>query len=166
MTRPVISAPSYSILRLAPGEELMRQGDPGGDLYVLEQGELVVERDGVAIAEISRPDSLVGEMSVVLGTPASATVRARRDSTVHVYADARRHLQSDPELTFRIAYLMASRLDTTSALLAEHTRTHGGKPEQDLWGRIVSALHLPVDESRYVPVARRDMFGASGDQGE
>jgi CRP-like cAMP-binding protein len=79
MTRPVISAPSYSILRLAPGEELMRQGDPGGDLYVLEQGELVVERDGVAIAEISRPDSLVGEMSVVLGTPASATVRARRD---------------------------------------------------------------------------------------
>jgi CRP/FNR family transcriptional regulator, cyclic AMP receptor protein len=42
---------------LAAGEVLIAQGREAGDLFVLESGQLVVERDGVAIATISSPNS-------------------------------------------------------------------------------------------------------------
>ena len=61
---------------LAAGEVLVREGDPGGDLYVLESGKLTVERDGVTIAAITEAGALVGEMSVLTGRKNSATVKA------------------------------------------------------------------------------------------
>lgn len=143
---------------LAPGEVLITQGREGGDLFVLESGQLVVERGGVTIARISTPNALVGEMSVVLGTRNSATVRAEGTTVVRVIQDAREHLKTDPELTFRIAWLMATRLDLTSAYLVELTKQHKGKVEQNLLGKILSALHQP-DESHYATVNRNDMFG-------
>ncbi|WP_082533485.1 cyclic nucleotide-binding domain-containing protein [Devosia sp. Root413D1] len=80
MHNPVTPASSYTTVRLTPGEVLITQGAPGGSLYVLEEGELGVIRDGVEIATVSRPFSVVGEMSVVLGTPTSATVRAIKET--------------------------------------------------------------------------------------
>ena len=44
---------SQPTLTLAPGGVLIKEGDPGGDLYVLESGRLSVERDGVTLATIS-----------------------------------------------------------------------------------------------------------------
>ena len=67
------AAPTRAV---AQGEVLLTQGEVGGDLFVLESGRLEVERDGVTIAYIEEPNSLIGEMSVLLGTSASATVRA------------------------------------------------------------------------------------------
>ena len=163
MSSPVLSAPSYSTLRLAPGEVLITQGEPGGTLFVLEEGELGVVRDGVDIATVSQPFSVVGEMSVVLGTPTSATVKATKPSVVRVFADARSTLSQDADFAFRIAYLMASRLDATSSLLVEQARKHSGKPEGDIFSKILSALHLPVDDKQYAPVARGDMFGRPED---
>lgn len=145
---------------LAPGEILLTQGREGGDLFVLERGKLLVERDGVAIASISSPNSVVGEMSVVLGTPNSATVRADGNATVRVIIDARKYLEQDQAMTFRLAWLMASRLDATSAYLVELSRQHTGKAEQNMLGKILSALHLQADDSTtYTTVARTDMFG-------
>ena len=121
----------------------------------------MVERDGVNLATISTPGALIGEMSVVLGTPNSANVRAGAPTTVRVIADARTYLEQDQALTFRIAWLMASRLDATSAYLVELSKQHGGKAEQNLLGKILSALHLQGDDGG-VPVNRSDMFGDPG----
>jgi CRP/FNR family transcriptional regulator, cyclic AMP receptor protein len=132
------SAPTRSY---AKGEALVTQGERGGDLYVLESGRLSVERDGVVIATIEEPDSVVGEMSVLLGSNYSATVRADRDSKVRVVKDAMRILAKQPELTLRLAQLVSQRLDTTSALLVELSRETAGKPsEQNLLRRIWTAL--------------------------
>jgi CRP/FNR family transcriptional regulator, cyclic AMP receptor protein len=132
------SAPTKTF---AKGEVLVTQGERGGDLYVLESGRLRVERDGVVIATIEEPDSVVGEMSVLLGTNYSATVRADRDSRVRVVRDAMRILSKQPELTLRLAQLVSQRLDTTSALLVELSREHAGKTsEQNLLQRIFAAL--------------------------
>ncbi len=125
----------------AKGEALVDQGERGGDLYVLESGRLSVERDGVVIATIEEPDSVVGEMSVLLGSNYSATVRAERDSKVRVVKDAMRILGKQPELTLRLAQLVSQRLDTTSALLVELSRETAGKTsEQNLLRRIWTAL--------------------------
>jgi CRP-like cAMP-binding protein len=144
---------------LAPGEILITQGREGGDLFVLESGQLLVERDGVAIATISSPNAVVGEMSVVLGTRNSATVRADGKATVRVIMDARKYLEHDQAMTFRLAWLMASRLDATSAYLVELSKQHPGKAEQNMLGKILSALHLQADDNHYAAVARTDMFG-------
>ena len=144
---------------LAAGEILITQGREGGDLFVLESGQLVVERDGVAIATISSPNAVVGEMSVVLGTLNSATVKADGTTTVRVIKDARKYLEQDQAMTFRLAWLMATRLDATSAYLVELSKQHTGKAEQNMLGKILSALHLQADDDRYATVARSDMFG-------
>src|SRR3569833_2323175 len=73
---------------LAAGEVLIAEGEPGGDLYVLESGRLMVERDGVPLATISSEGALVGEMSVLLGTENTATVRAAEATTVRVVHNA------------------------------------------------------------------------------
>jgi len=136
-------------------EILINQGGAGGDLYVLQSGELAVERDGVEVTRVSRPNSLVGEMSVLLGTPNSATVRAVGEATVGVIKDARRQLLSDPETIFQLASLVASRLDSTTALLVELSREHAGKAEHGMLSRILTALALPSDAEA---VSRYDLF--------
>jgi CRP-like cAMP-binding protein len=154
------SAANQPARDLVPGETLIIQGQPGGDLYVLETGQLAVERDGLRIATISTPGAPIGEMAVVLGTASSATVRAEQPTTVRVIADAKRHVQSNPELAFRIAWLMANRLDATSAYLVQLTRQHADRPERGLLGAILSALHAPADADDYAQVKRSDLFGA------
>jgi CRP-like cAMP-binding protein len=130
---------------LRPEEVLITQGVGGGDLFILEYGALAVERDGVEIATLTEPGTLVGEMSVLLGTHNSATVRSVRDSRVRVIRNAKRYLASDPALSLSIAALVAGRLEATSALLVEMSNEHVGKPtEQGLLRRIFSAVLLPA----------------------
>jgi CRP/FNR family cyclic AMP-dependent transcriptional regulator len=132
------SAPTQA---LAKGDVLVDQGKAGRDLYVLESGRLVVERDGVVIATIEEPNSTIGEMSVLLGTKYSATVRADRSSTVRVVRDAMRVLERQPELALQLAMTVCRRLDATSALLVELSQESAGKAnEQSLLKRIFSSL--------------------------
>ena len=130
---------------LAAGEILLVQGEAGGDLFILMGGKLLVVRDGVTIATISQPGTLVGEMSVLLGTRNSATVRAETETRVRVIRDAIKLLDSEPDLARRVATLVAGRLDATSALLVELTKQNKGKAsEQGLLSRILTTLYSPV----------------------
>ena len=131
---------------LAAGEVLIREGDPGGDLYVLESGRLTVSRDGVTLATISAQGALVGEMSVLLGTENTATVTAEKPSTVRVVKDALAFLERQPLVALRVAMLLSQRLDATSALLVELQKDNKGKAaEAGIFGRLMSAL---VSEGR------------------
>ena len=132
---------------LAPGEILITEGDPGGSLYVLETGKLTVERDGVAIATIAEPGALVGEMSVLTGTPNSATVRAEGKAAVRVVKDAMAFLERQPAVALRVATLLSRRLDATSALLAELKRDHHATPaEQSIFTRLMTSLFTPTKD--------------------
>lgn len=126
---------------LKAGEVLVVEGDAGGDLFVLEEGRLAVERDGVKIATITDPGSLIGEMSVLLGKPNTATVRAEKPTTVRVVRDAINFLERQPLVTLRLATLLSERLDRTSALLVEAQKdTPAGKADTSLIGRLMSSL--------------------------
>jgi CRP-like cAMP-binding protein len=126
---------------LAPGEVLIHEGDPGGDLYVLETGKLVVERHGAIIATIAEPGALVGEMSVLLGKKNSATVRAEKAAAVRVVRDAMAFLERQPLVALRVATLLSQRLDATSALLADLKGEGPTKPaDESLLNRLMTAL--------------------------
>jgi CRP-like cAMP-binding protein len=132
--------------QLDAGEILIREGDPGGDLFVLETGKLRVERGGVTIATITSPGALVGEMSVLLGTENTATVRADTASAVRVVKDALAYLERQPLVALRVAMLLSQRLDATSALLVEMSK--GAAPtksadRQGMFTRLMAALQTP-----------------------
>ncbi len=143
---------------IAPGHVLITQGAPGGDIFILEEGRLSVSRDGIKIANVITPGALLGEMSVLLDRPSSATVKAETEARVRVIRNARAILERDPALTLMVASLVASRLDTTSAFLVGLTKEFTGRTEQGLLARILSMVHLPAG-GNYVPLQRSDLFG-------
>lgn len=140
MTSMFLLTYSAPILDLEIGDVLITQGEIGSDLYVLEAGQLAVERNGVKIATIDQHDSLIGEMGLLLKRPHSATVRAETNSKVRVVADAMRVLQRHPDITLRLATLLSQRLDETSGLVSELSQQISGAAERSLVGRILSGL--------------------------
>ena len=129
---------SQPTLALEPGDVLIKEGDRGGDIYVLESGRLRVERDGVTLATITSAGALVGEMSVLLGTENTATVRAETRATLRVVKDALAYLERQPLVALRVAMLLSQRLDATSAALVELSKEKGAPPT--LFNRLMGTL--------------------------
>ncbi|HET9558469.1 MAG TPA: cyclic nucleotide-binding domain-containing protein [Actinomycetota bacterium] len=67
------SAPHW--LRLRKGATLVTQGDTGHELYLLFDGLLAVEIDGVTVTELG-PGAVVGELALLAGGRRTATLRA------------------------------------------------------------------------------------------
>jgi Cyclic nucleotide-binding domain len=62
-------------VRLRPGEDLVAQGAPGGRLFVLFDGVLLVLRDGRKVTEVG-PGAVLGELALLDGGRRTATLRA------------------------------------------------------------------------------------------
>ena len=137
--------PGLPTRSVARGEALIEAGEEAsGDMYILERGRLSVERDGIVIATISEPGARIGEMSVLLGTAHSATVRAEAATSVRVIDNAIAFLERTPLVALHVATLACARLDATSALLVELRKDAAGKSEQTLLTRIFGSLNAPV----------------------
>jgi len=105
---------------------LIEQGGKTGQLYVLKEGQLEVLRDGKHVSTIKTPGAVVGEMSVLLDTPQSATVRAITEVEYFVIDNAIDILNTHPDWLLQIARLLAQRVNATTALL-----TRDKSEEQD-----------------------------------
>ncbi len=111
---------------LAQGETLIREGDPGNDMYFVEGGMLSVQLqmpDGqVMRLRAIRGGATVGEIGLYLGTPRTASVIASRPTVVYGLTSGALNAMraEDPEVAALlhewIARLLAERL-------AENNRT-------------------------------------------
>jgi CRP-like cAMP-binding protein len=108
---------------IAPGMDLIEQGGRTGQLYVLKDGELEVLRDGKHVTTIKTPGAVIGEMSILLDAPQTATVRAVTEVDFFVIDNAIEVLRSHPDWLLQIARLLAQRVNVTTAQL---TRDRGG----------------------------------------
>ena len=132
---------SQPVRKLAAGESLLEAGEAGGELYVLQSGRLSVLREGLEIATISEPGSLIGEMSVLTGDDHSASVRAITAVEVRVIENAIAFLESTPLVALHVATMVCQRLEATSALLVEIKKeAAGGRGEQGFLERIFGAV--------------------------
>lgn len=102
---------------IAPGMTLIEQGGRTGQLYVLKDGELEVLRDGKHVTTIRTPGAVIGEMSVLLDLPQTATVRAVSEVDYFVIDSAIDVLKTHPDWLLQIARLLAQRVNATTAQL-------------------------------------------------
>lgn len=100
---------------LAPGDILIKEGDPPGDAYLIHEGVVDVFKrrpDGTLFlaAELG-PGSLVGEMSLLYGEPRAASVQARAGVRVFVLGRefVRRLVELSPAFGRRLSLLAAQR---------------------------------------------------------
>ncbi|MGH7895364.1 MAG: patatin-like phospholipase family protein [Candidatus Binatia bacterium] len=155
-------------LVLEKGEVVCRAGDPGDRLFVLASGELEVwDVRGDTLLDRLQPGELVGEMSLLLGAPRSATVtvaRAARLLAIDRPAFERYFLQNAKVLEHLSRYL-ARRLATVArGERAARTTTIAVTAASGLRGKsfVAAALtavlrHLTGDEVllvRLVPLGR------------
>jgi CRP-like cAMP-binding protein len=113
------------------GEILVRQGDVGDTMYVIQEGavEIVIEKDGreMVLAHAGAGE-MVGEMAIFLHEVRSATVRAKgraRALTVDKKNFLRR-INEDPSIAFRLVETMSRRVRDLSDALARVTRAADG----------------------------------------
>ena len=102
------------------GEVIVRQGDVGDALFVIQEGrlEILSERQGKELRiRIAGKDELVGEMAVFEREVRSATVRALGEARV-LTLDRKnflRRINEDPSLAFRVVETMSRRVRELSA---------------------------------------------------
>jgi CRP-like cAMP-binding protein len=111
---------------VAAGAEVLHEGGRTGHLYVLIEGRLEVVKGDTVVATITEPGAVLGEMSVLLDTPHTATVRAAQESVIYEIDDAASFLRQQPAVALIIARMLAQRLNVATTYLADLKRQYGG----------------------------------------
>lgn len=86
------------------GKVLMKQGEPGHEMFVILKGKVLVERNGKKLDERG-PGAALGEVALLSKGPRTATVTALEDSTL-LYAGHREfHSLMDAHPSVRLCIL-------------------------------------------------------------
>jgi CRP/FNR family cyclic AMP-dependent transcriptional regulator len=105
------------------GEVLVRQGDAGDCMYVIQEGqaEIYMERDGKEVVlRTASAGEVIGEMAIFERVVRSASVRAKGDMRA-LTVDKRNFLKrinEDPSLAFRLVKLMSRKIREMSEEVA------------------------------------------------
>ncbi len=110
------------------GEVIIRQGEAGECMYVVQEGEVEVYtvQDGEEVLlAIRKAGELIGEMAIFEREVRSASVRARGEARVLTLDKKNflRRINEDPSLAFRIVQTMSGRIRELSKEVAR-LRTH------------------------------------------
>ena len=110
---------------VAAGEPLLTEGMDPVPLFVLIEGALEVRKNGTPVAVLRDPGACIGEMSLLLGMPASADVIAIESTVVAVVDDAARRLAEDPTIAIALARRLATRLQHMTTYLVDLQQQYG-----------------------------------------
>lgn len=127
-------------LSLQPGQTVLCEGDAPGAIWVLVSGALDVCRGSVVVNTITQPGALVGEVSVLLGVPAGATVRATTPSVLRHAVDGNALLTHHPAVARLVAVGLAERLNFVTSYLVDLKQQYGNAPGLDMVSDVLRQL--------------------------
>lgn len=107
------------IRRLATAEVLLAEGTALSEMYVVVEGVFAVSRSDQLVATVGEPGAVLGETSMLLQAPATATVVATTDAQVHVIEDPVAFVRDDPESLIEITRTLARRLEALGGYLSD-----------------------------------------------
>ncbi len=141
------------------GQIILLEGDNSQDLYILVSGELEILRGNKKISEIGEKGALFGDMSFLLRSKRTATVKAKTDvKALRIpKKEITSFLRKYPDVAREIAKLLAKRLDETSQVV------HGLKEFCD---QLPDAVLLTDRDGRIFSwnMAAENLYGRNWDQ--
>ncbi|MBM4319108.1 MAG: cyclic nucleotide-binding domain-containing protein, partial [Deltaproteobacteria bacterium] len=152
--------------RLPAGTTLIRQGVPGDALFVVLEGQLVVETEGGQRLALLGAGELVGELSFLDSRPPIASVRALRDTALLVLPVRRMlaRLRTDVGFASRfyrgLGVFLADRLRETDLQLLSGAEAQGaeqGAGSEEIIAELLDKLDLAA--ARFELISRR-LLGA------
>jgi serine/threonine protein phosphatase PrpC/CRP-like cAMP-binding protein len=133
------------VLEFQAGEEVMREGDRGDELFIVVDGSLQIVRGEQVLSEVG-PGEHFGEMALIRSSPRSATVRAIEKSELisirraDFFAILRKEYELAVKLLWQFLGVLADRLDQTSRDLSTAKEELAAED-------ITDAISEDVDES-------------------
>ena len=129
------------VASFANGTVLLPEGQTTDLVYVLAKGCIEILRGSTQVTVLDEPGALVGEMSILLGIPHTATARALGDVEVHVVQKAAEFFRTHPELSWLVARLLAGRLNAATTYLVDLTRQFAGSGDHlEMVGEVLDSL--------------------------
>lgn len=141
---------------LPAGEVVMAEGVRDGMLFILAEGAVEVLKGDFQINTFTDAGAVFGEISVLLDTPHTATVRTLVPSRFYVVERPDEFLRSAPEISLHVARLLAKRLHAMTTYLVdlkhqfEDHESHLGMVDE-----VLDALTHAQDEE-HAPGSDRD----------
>lgn len=144
------------LVEVPAGRSLVEEGDPPGSAFVVQRGRLEVLVGGRSVREVG-PGEVLGELALLTGESRSATVRARRDSTVLELprAAVEEVLATDATASRFLLGQVAERLRTAAPTdtlppperptVVSVVAVHRGAPAAEVADRLTERLSLHLD---------------------
>jgi CRP/FNR family cyclic AMP-dependent transcriptional regulator len=132
---------SFPLATYQPGEFVLTASSSTGRLLILKQGMVEVVKEGVQIAKVREPGAVFGELSVLLGQPHTADIRALESSQFHV-ADGPTLLRIDPIGLLYVATVLAQRLDSANQILIELKRQIQAREPRAVIGKTAEEMEV------------------------
>jgi hypothetical protein len=111
-------------MQVAAGEQIIRKGDMGREMYLLARGEVEVLDDAGAVVKTLKDGDVFGEIAILLSRPRTASVRAKTSCDLFVLdkSDFRRILRDHQQFAQGVAKVAQERfnLDVTVQSLIGH----------------------------------------------
>ena len=130
-----------------PGATIITEGGESSGVWILAAGSLRVIKSGKDVNIVTEPGALIGEMSILLGIPDSATVQAAERCVLRYAEDGETFLMSDPKIIHQVAVGLAERLNFVTTYLADLKRQYGDAPGLEMVPDVLSQLaqrHAPA----------------------
>ncbi len=127
------------------GENVIEEGVLGKNIYILQSGSVAVSRAGQEICKLDNHGAVLGEVSILTGSPTIAQVTATSDCVFLVIENAAEALQREPELAFHIARILAQRLAQTTGLMIEMRGKLDSSQEKSFGSRFYRFMEVTND---------------------
>ncbi len=111
------------------GVTLLEEGVPSQALFILRAGTVEIQKQDIELNRVDSPGSFFGEMSLFMKTPPMATVRTLEPSSFFVAEDGLAFLESNPEVNFHLATLLANRLNRVTNYLVDIQRQYASNDD-------------------------------------